>query len=97
MSPEQEAVAAGSGVEVFRILHPSYAHAHELRVMRIDYEWGNSSYYIEVNEPGGCGCRRRVTLGQLTHVLINAAYVDLAALEDRELCPAGHPHHPVQE
>lgn len=95
MSPLDRRIASGDGDALYDITRPGPAdsgHSHRLRVMAIRYSDGDE-VWIEASEPGGCGCARRMTLAQMTHVLVNASPSDLGAIEGRELCPEGHPHH----
>ena len=95
MTELDDRITRGDGELLFAIARPGPAgakHSHALRVMLIrypdaDYPW------IEVSEPGGCGCVRRLSLPQLVHVLVNSSPNDLSVLETREVCPKGHPHH----
>lgn len=88
-------IARGDGDLLYEICRPGPAgskHSHMLRVMSISYP-DEDCPWVEVSEPGGCGCVRRLSLAQLAHALINTSMADLLALEHREVCPKGHPHH----
>jgi hypothetical protein len=95
MCEMDERIARGEGDLLYEICRPGPGgskHSHRLRVMSISYP-DEDSPWIEVSEPGGCGCVRRLSLAQLAHALINTSMADLLALEHREVCPKGHPHH----
>jgi hypothetical protein len=88
-------IARGDGDLLFEICRPGPAdskHSHKLRVLSISYPDGDYPW-IELSEPGGCGCVCRLTLAQLAHALINTSLAEQLALEAREICPKGHPHH----
>jgi hypothetical protein len=90
-----ERISRGEGSLLYAISRPGPGgskHSHMLRVMSISYP--DADYpWIEVSEPGGCGCVARISLAQLAHVLINTSMPELLGLAAREVCPHGHPHH----
>lgn len=95
LSDAERRIAAGEGRPLFEISRTGpagSAHCHALRVMSIPYPEGDE-VWLEVSEPGGCGCVRRLTLAQAAHVLINSDMPELLGIEAREVCPSGHPHH----
>lgn len=94
-SAMDQAVADGAGVPVFERKWPGAgAHGHVFRLMRIVFpQWDNDEgYYIEVAEPGACGCLRRVDLSRLVHAVMNLGTEGIAGAERRAVCACGHAH-----
>lgn len=62
-------------------------HGHLLRVVEVDGE-----VYVDAEEPGKCGCRRRIALSELVHLLVNIEERELWTIPNRDRDPAGHEH-----
>jgi len=99
MTPNELAVAEGRGEVVFELNLPGGGiHHHAFRVKRIAWEKGKPSehrtFYLEFEEPGACGCVRRIDLSVMTHAALNMTLAEIAAAEHREVCAdCGHNHH----
>ena len=94
--PPAARILAGEGVVLFDLLRPSItdgAHCHRIRIISLPFaDWSES--YVEVSEPGGCGCLRVFALTELAHLLLNLTADEEITLPNREVCMGGHPHFP---
>ncbi len=66
-------------------------HGHQLRVVEVDFADG-PAIYVDVTEPGKCGCVRRIALSELVHLLVNIDERELLTIPNRDRDPAGHEH-----
>lgn len=48
--------------------------------------------YVDVDEPRGCACARRIALSDLAHLLLNVTEGELLTIPNRDLDAAGHVH-----
>lgn len=62
-------------------------HGHKLRIVD-----EHDAYYVEVTEPGGCECLRRIALSELVHLLLNLPEDEQYKITTRDLDAAGHQH-----
>lgn len=94
MTPNEIAIEQGRGDIAFEVNQEGGGiHRHAFRVKRIKWP-DHDGYYLEFEEPGACGCVRRVDLAVLTHALLNMSQKEIDAMEDRAVCAqCAHNHH----
>lgn len=87
------AVTTPTGVRVlYSIDREGPAHRHALRIIEVAFD-DCVEVYVETHEPGACGCVRRIALSELVHLLADITDMELLTIPNREIDPAGHPHH----
>lgn len=95
MTMIEEAAKRGEGEVVAAALSRDFSH--EIQVRRVEFSDGSDGHWVELREPGGCGCSVRVPLGRLIHVMLNLGEAEARQIEAREVCRAGHQHLPQTE
>ena len=76
---------------LFQIARNGDRHGHLLTVVEIEVG-GSTENYIEVSEPGKCGCERRIALSELTHLLLNITDHELLTIPNRDHDIGAHAH-----
>ena len=89
--------AVGCGVNpeprvLYALLSPGSTHDHMLSVVSVAFPDGSEEPYLEVSEPRGCTCQRRIALSEAVHLLLNATGTELLTIPNRDADEQGHSH-----
>lgn len=83
--------AAGPVTVLYALTVAGPRHDHTMRVVSVPFPDGEQ-FCVEVTEPRGCGCVRRVPISELVHLLVNISDAELTSIPNRTTDPAGHDH-----